>query len=105
MNKPGKTKVRLAKLLTKAMAAHGLEVPDIDPALLMEAKGFWRTSSRGDNDAIRWEVYVPRPGLSVSYHLVSDFTMTELLKADGVILTRRAPLQYWVDPTRKQETA
>lgn len=98
MIKAGRTKVRLSKLLTKAMADHGLEVEDIDPSTLMEAKGFWRTSGRGDNDAIRWEVYIPRPGLSISYHLVSDFTMTELNRARNITLTRRSTLQYWVDP-------
>jgi hypothetical protein len=101
MIKAGRTKVRLAQRLTQAMAAHGLgDDLTIDPTRLMEAKGFWRTSGRGDNDALRWEGWVDRPGLSVSYHLVSDHTMTELLKADDLILTRRAPLQYWVDPRK-----
>lgn len=99
MIKPGRTKVRLAKLLAQAMAAHGLgDDLTVDPTRLMEAKGFWRTSGRGDNDALRWEGWVDRPGLSVSYHLVSDHTMTELLKAPGITLSRRSSLQYWVDP-------
>jgi hypothetical protein len=104
MKKPGKTKVRLAKLLTKAMAAHGLEVPDIDPALLRDAKGFHRTSGRGDNEALRWEAHIPRPGLSVAYWLGSDFTMTELLYRGAVKLTRDGPLHYWVDPAPKMGT-
>lgn len=97
MIKAGRTKVRLAKRLTQAMADHGLEVADIDPSTMMEAKGFWRTSGRGDNDALRWEVHIPRPGLSVAYHLVSDWTMTELLRAKEIVLSRRGVLQYWVD--------
>jgi hypothetical protein len=100
MIKAGKTKVRLAKRLQEAMAAHGLGDLTVDPTRLAEAKGFWRTSGRGDNDALRWEGWVDRPGLSVSYHLVSDHTMTDLLKAPGIILSRRSALQYWVDPRK-----
>jgi hypothetical protein len=99
--KAGKTKVRLAKRLQAAMAAHGLgDDLVVDPTRLAEAKGFWRTSGRGDNDALRWEGWVARPGLTVEYHLVSDHTMTELLKAPGIILSRRSALQYWVDPRK-----
>lgn len=98
MSKPGRIKIKLAKRLEAVMAAHGLgDDLVVDPSRLMEAKGHWRTSGRGDNDALRWEGWVDRPGLSVSYHLVSDFTMTELLRTETIRLTRRSPLQYWVD--------
>jgi hypothetical protein len=94
VREPGKKRIKLAKLLTAAGYS-------CDPYDLRAQTGWYRTSSRLDNDSFRWEGVGFR-GL-IEHHLYSYYTMTELIKT-GVVVEHEdedPPLWFKVYPKEK----
>lgn len=97
MKVAGRTKRRLAALLTGALRDAGYPVREIDPGSLMEATGHYRTSRSYQNEALRWEAFIPRSDTPrVKFWLTSYATMSELLRS-GVSFSAEGATQIWVD--------
>lgn len=92
----GRTKQRLAKMLTDAARATGLDVKDVDPDNLDEAMGWYRTSRSYQNEALRWEGTMILNGgnSSVGFRVCSWCTMTEIVRSGGVTLVNEDGLRF-----------
>lgn len=85
-------------MLLEAFQRDGIPVTEVDPELLMEAKGYDRTSNSYDNEALRWEVYLQRSDLpNLKYWVTSFITMTEIIKSGAVRLTPDGNTHLWAD--------
>lgn len=92
----GRTKQRLAKMLTVAARASGLDVADVDPDKLDEAQGWYRTNRSYQNEALRWEGTMTLRGEdgSVGFRVCSWNTMTEIVRSGGVRLEKLDGLRF-----------
>lgn len=98
MRSAGRTKQRLAKKLTAALLEAGYPIKEIEPESLMDATGYYRTSTSFQNESLRWEANVQRSDLPrLHYWLTSWTTMTELLKANKINLRQDTGVHIWVD--------
>lgn len=89
----GRTRKRLADVLSKAITEQRGQTVLVKPDDLHPAQGWYRTSKSYQNEALRWDGWGHINGMNVTIRLISYVPMTDLLR-NGIELSKEGACSY-----------